>query len=121
MKLTKIQLKLLKVYARYHSESLTVGGMARVCWRSWLVLLLLAALASWLNFWGGWTGGGWVCIGMCFGAILRDVGRFQVLLRTWPALHEVISWERVSELIESNEKKRRLTNRRSQIPTASVR
>ena len=47
---------------------------------------------------------GWLIVGLALGAILGDVGRLQVLLRTWPVLHEVIRWERVAELLNSDEK-----------------
>ncbi len=53
----------------------------------------------------GWLACGWLALHRrLLGAMLRDVNRIISLRRTWPMLHEIISWERVRELLESNEK-----------------
>ncbi len=104
MTLTKIQLKLLKNYERYHADSLTVSGIIRTCLLSWLLLLVSAAIGFWATTAVGVPAAGWLVVGMCAGAFLRDIGRFQVLFRTWPVLREVISWERVRELIQTHDK-----------------
>jgi hypothetical protein len=102
MKPTKIQLKLLRYYERFRAESLTVPDVIRICWRSWLALVVGAIFGYWVAT-AGMPVIGWLVIGMCGGAFLRDIGRFQVLFRTWPVLREVINWERVRELIQTHE------------------
>jgi hypothetical protein len=103
MRLTKHQLKLLRFCDRYHTSRLTLPAILRAFWLEWLLLAVLAGLCSWF-IWAGGPAVGWLYIGACFGAILRDVNRIIALLRTWPTLHEIIRWERVRELLESHEK-----------------
>ena len=103
MKLTKIQLRLLRQYEKFRAGSPTVSGIIRACWLSWLFLLGGAAFGFWVTTAAGMSAVGWFTIGMCAGAFLRDIGRFRVLFRTWPVLREVISWERVRELIQTHD------------------
>ena len=103
MKLTKIQLAWLRQYEKFRAGSPTVSGIIRACWLSWLFLLCGAAFGFLVTNEVGSPAVGWLVIGMCAGAFLRDIGRFQVLFRTWPVLREVISWERVRELIQTHE------------------
>jgi len=103
MTLTKIQLRLLKNYERFRADSLTVSGIIRTCFLSWLLLLGGGAFGFWVATEAGIPAVGWLVVGMCAGAFLRDIGRFQVLFRTWPVLQEIISWERVRELIQTHD------------------
>lgn len=102
MKLTKLQLKILKFYAKYQTERLTLFKIAGAFWLSWLWLLGVLAL-GWFYVWGGWRAFGWVIIGIAIGAFLRDVNRILTLFRTWPALHEVFNWDRLKDLIQPKE------------------
>ena len=47
---------------------------------------------------------GWLYIGIAVGAFCRDIGCFIGVVRSWPVYKEIINWQRVSELLESNEK-----------------
>jgi hypothetical protein len=68
----------------------------------WLLLTGAATASTWF-IWAGWPVATWLLIGMCAGAFLRDIGRIQVFLRTWPMLHAVIDWQRVQKLLSSDE------------------
>lgn len=103
MKLTKHQLKLLKFYERHRTVPLTFTGVMRSYWIPWVLILVLAGISSWF-IWAGWPALGWLYIGACLGAIWRDVNHILVFLRTWPAQHEVIKWERVNDLLTSDGK-----------------
>ncbi|MFO0808893.1 MAG: hypothetical protein U0746_09745 [Gemmataceae bacterium] len=103
MTLTKIQLKVLKSYERHHADWLTISGIIRTCLPSWLLLLVGAAVGFWAMAAVGVPEAGWLVVGMCVGAFVRDVGRCRVLFRTWPVLREVIRWERVRELIQTHD------------------
>lgn len=103
MKPTKRQMQLLRFYARYETKPLTLFCIARAFWLAWLSLLLPIAGGCWL-IWGGLSGFGWLFIGISTGAFLRDIGRILSLSRTWAVMHEIISWERLRELIQSYEK-----------------
>ncbi|HWY32874.1 MAG TPA: hypothetical protein VNX46_19065 [Candidatus Acidoferrum sp.] len=103
MKPTKRQMMLLKFYAKYETKPLTLYCIARAFWIAWLLLLVVPAMGSWF-IWAGWPVIGWVFIGISIGAFLRDVNRILSLFRTWPAIHEIIKWERLRELMQSHEK-----------------
>jgi hypothetical protein len=103
MKLTKRQMMLLSFYAKYETKPLTLFCIARTFWLLWLLLLLPIALGCWLVL-AGLTGYGWLLIGTSIGAFLRDVNRILSLSRTWAAIHEIIKWERLKELLQKDEK-----------------
>lgn len=48
---------------------------------------------------------GWLFIGFFGGAILRDVGHYQVALRKWPITRQILDFKRVAELIEEAHEK----------------
>ena len=102
MKLTRVQRRLLKSCQKFHSEQLTIGRVLRSCLLPWSLLLLLAGYGCWQIASG--EAFGWLLVGLGAGAILRDVGRLQIHFRTWPALREVINWEKVAELLNADEK-----------------
>ncbi len=102
MKPTKRQLMLLKFYAKYEARPLTLFNIARTFWLLWLLLLFPVAAGCWF-IWAGWSGFGWVLIGAAIGAFLRDVNRILSLFRTWGAIHEIINWARLRELVHNSE------------------
>lgn len=101
MKLTKLQFKLLKFYAKYETKPLTLFKIVSAFWLAWPLLLLVPAF-GWWYIWIGWPALGWVFIGVGIGAFLRDVNRILSLLRTWPVLHKIINWELLRELLQNN-------------------
>ena len=102
MKLTKIQRKLLKFYVQHRTTPPSVGSVLRSFAVSWLVLALLAAASTWF-IGAGWPAVAWLFIGTCAGAFLRDIGRIQILFRTWPVLHASLDWQRVQELLSADD------------------
>ena len=106
MTLTKLQLKSLKLYQSWHTGSPIVAGIVRTSVLPWLLLAMGAAIGVLLIL-GGWSEAGWLLIGMCAGAFLRDIGRFRVLFHVWPVHDEVTDWARVKEMIETHEQEQR--------------
>jgi hypothetical protein len=103
MKLTRLQYKALKIYWRYHTAGLSVRQLLRTCWRQWLLLAVLGTL-FYVFLVPAFAAAGWIYVGLCIGAFLRDIGYYQVSFRIWPVSQQIIDWKRVSELIESHEK-----------------
>jgi hypothetical protein len=102
MKLTKTDGKLLTFYMQHRVTPLTLRSVLRSFALSWVVLALMAAATTWF-IWAGWPAVAWLCIGICLGAFLRDIGRIRLLFRSWPLLHAILNWERVQELHASSE------------------
>ncbi len=102
MKLTRLQYKALKIYRRYDTDGFTVGQVLRNCWRQWLLLAAGGAFGYFFVV-PAWPAVGWLYLGLCVGAVLRDIGYYQVAFRIWPVTRQILDWKRVSELIESHE------------------
>lgn len=103
MKLTRLQYKALKIYWRYHTAGLNIRQLLRTCWRQWLLLAVMGVLVC-LFLVPAVPAAGWLYLGVCIGAFLRDIGYYQVSFRIWPLSQQIIDWKRVSELIASHEK-----------------
>jgi hypothetical protein len=67
----------------------------------WLFLGVPTALGVWYT-WESAPWASWFCIGVFAGTLFRDVGRFIALTQSWPVLQDVIRFERVRELLESD-------------------
>ena len=104
MKMTKLQRKTLQFFDLFRSETPTVGRQLRFNWFAWIPLLIIALLGLLLLFTPGFECGGWLWIGLVAGAFFRDIGRFRGLVRVWPVYREIINWQRVKELLETDNK-----------------
>jgi hypothetical protein len=102
MKITKIQRRLLKFYLQHRTTPPSIGSVLRSFAVPWLVLALLAGGSTWF-IWAGWPAIAWLFIGACAGAVLRDIGRIQLLCRTWPVTQTSLDWQRVQELLASDD------------------
>lgn len=69
---------------------------------SWSLLALLAAASTWF-IWAGWPVIAWLYIGVFAGVVLRDIGRIRILSHTWPVFHTVLDWERIQQILASDE------------------
>jgi len=103
MKLTTHQFKVLRVWLRYHRSGYGVGQWFRSCWPSWLVLGVMGALCLVCLVPISMTVG-WMLLGLCVGAFLRDIGYYQVTRRTWSVTDRVIDWKQVEDLVDSHDK-----------------
>src|SRR5687767_3610836 len=103
MKLTRNQIAALRMYLRYHTGGWSLAPCLRANWRRWLLFILLAAGTGWCaaQTWP-WAGG--LAVGICAGALLRDIERLQVSYRTWPVVEEITNWQKVTELLEAYDK-----------------
>ena len=103
MKLTRLQHKVLLSYRGFHTNGWSIPQVLRISWRQSLILLVWAVAGSWyMTQFSPWVGG--LIAGLAAGALLRDIGHFQMAFRIWPVSREIINWQRVAELIESHEK-----------------
>lgn len=101
MNSTSEQLRVLKVWERYHREGLTLGVFLRTAWLPWLMLAGLAAVI-WLLFSERYPQFATLACGVLGGAMLRDVNYFRSSARRWPVIDLVVDWEKVRGLIASS-------------------
>lgn len=103
MQLTPYQYARLKQSQRFHAEGVTGPILVIRHWRFWLVMLLLALLVHFL-FASVTPYLAWIGMGVCIGAMLRELGHIRHIIRIWPVSNEITSWEKVSELIEAHDR-----------------
>ncbi len=104
MKLTKLQKKTLQYFESFSTETPTVIRQMRFNWFAWLPLLIIGVLGLLLLFTPGFECAGWLWIGLVAGAVFRDIGRFRGIVRVWPVYREIIDWQRVKELLKTDDK-----------------
>ena len=104
MKLTRFQKKTLRFLDLFRTKRPTIVRQLRFNWFAWLPLLIIAVLGGVILLTPGFEKAGWLYIGLAVGAFCRDIGRFIGVVRSWPVYQEIINWQRVSELLESNDK-----------------
>ena len=104
--LTRRQRKTLEFYLKYRDEPPTVSGLVAMSIGRWLALIVLtgivfgctlalmmlidASLTVVLFLIG-------LVIGTCLGAAARDAGIFRNFVAVWPALRDVLNWQRIEE------------------------
>jgi hypothetical protein len=103
MKLTKLQRKTLQFLYLFHSKAPTVFRQMGFNWIALLPVFVIAVLGCFVISIPGFENIGWLWIGFAGGAFGRDIGRFRGIVRVWPIYKEITNWQRVSELLESNE------------------
>jgi hypothetical protein len=104
MKLTKLQLKLLRLFYLFRADIPSVSQLLAFNWAAWLPLLAYALFGFLLTSIPEFGPLGWWAVGMGMGAFLRDIGRYRDTGRAWPLYQEIINWEKVSALMEANQK-----------------
>ena len=104
--LTRRQRKTLQFYLKYRDQPPTVSGLVAMSVGRWLALIVLisivfgCALAFMMLMDASLTvvlfllG---LVIGMSLGATARDTGIFRNFVHVWPALHDVLNWQRIEE------------------------
>jgi hypothetical protein len=97
MKLTRLQYKALKIYRRYDPNGFTARQVFRICWKQWLLMAALA-LFSYFFLVPGFPALGWLYVGICGGALLRDFGYYQVAFRMWPVTKQILDWKQLSPI-----------------------
>jgi len=97
MALTKIQRIVLQRYQGYRQQPPTLLGLFRQSWQVEAILIVASALVIWFayNSYVFWAV--YLVAGLLVGALARDVGSFRRFLQVWPALSQVLDWQRVEQ------------------------
>jgi hypothetical protein len=103
MKLTKLQKKTLEFFHSCRSKPPTIGRQLGFNWFAWVPLLVVGVLGCLVLLTPGFEKVGWLWVGLIAGAFARDIGRFRGVVSVWPVYKEIINWQRVSDLLDSNE------------------
>lgn len=104
MKLTSLQYRSLKNNWKFHTEGWSAGMILGLMGWRWLVLAILGLVAGFVG-WRVHPVVSGLAAGICFGAILRDIGTLRMNGRMWPITDEIIDWPRVEELLQLHERR----------------
>ena len=102
MQLTKTQLRFLRIYQQLHRQPPTLGSLLWLGRLGWLSLLPGIAVGVWfiVALPSSFGATGYLVVGMCVGAFLRDLGRSIASVRLWPVIERIVEWQRVDDLAQ---------------------
>ena len=103
MQLTKAQRRNLELYATYHSEPPTFWRLFKLNLARYLVITVLLILLFVLAQVTGTESIALIVSGICLGVLIRDITRFRLFVRVWPATSAVLDWERLDALLGKTE------------------
>ena len=99
MRLTRFQRKTLENYRRFHDTPPSFGRMIMLAWRGLALLIVYFMFLTFISFYAEISSVGFICIGMCVGALSRDLGLFRRYVELWPVLSQVFNWPKINELL----------------------
>jgi len=99
MALTGLQRTLLRRYQGYRSKPPTFLGLLRQSWQVEVILIAASAFGAWYAYHSHLYGAACFIGGLLVGALARDIGIFRRALQVWPALLQVLDWQRVEQVL----------------------
>ena len=100
MSVTKLQRVVLQRYLGYRTKPPTFFGLLRQSWRVEVILIAASALGVWYAYSVHLYGTSCFIGGLLVGALARDAGTFRRVLQAWPALSQVLDWQRVERVLD---------------------
>ena len=99
MALTKLQRIVLHRYQGYRSRPPTFLGLLQQSWQVEAILIAASAIGVWYTYRSHLYGTAYFIGGLLLGALARDVGTFRRVLQAWPALSQVLDWQRMEQVL----------------------
>lgn len=103
MKLTKLQLRTFKQYTEYRSVEPTLLRIMMQGWKACLYIFVFVPAFGCFLIWNEGTSLGWLLIGISVGILSKVIGNVRAFNMVWPALRELIDWEKLNALVQENE------------------
>jgi hypothetical protein len=101
MKPTKSQLKFLRAWLLFHHSGFTFGNWFRLNWKALLIVALLLVFSALIALAIPLVGG--ILFGLYLGTLLRDITYFRIARSRWPAVLDVVNWDRVQQLVDTHD------------------
>jgi hypothetical protein len=102
MKLTKYQLKALRLWLRYYHFGYGFDQWLKGNWKMLFLAAFMMACSVFIMF-AGSAAIGCALFGFFFGTFTRDFTYFRVSRRVWPLTVDVIDWKRVQQLVDAHD------------------
>ena len=100
MALTKLQKIVLQRYQAYRLQPPTFLGLLQQAWEVEVSLIILCGIVVWYAYSSHMYAAAYFIGGLLVGALARDVATFRRVLQIWPALSQVLDWQRVEQVIK---------------------
>ncbi|MBS0204330.1 MAG: hypothetical protein JSS49_15610 [Planctomycetes bacterium] len=100
MQLSPAQRKNLSIWRAFHDEPPTVAELIRLNVRRILILSICFVGPSAIAISDRSYSVAAMGLGMFLGILLRDFGAFRATVHFWPALNDVVDWNRLDELLD---------------------
>lgn len=97
----KTQQQVIKLYRDYRSSPPSLRTLIRRNTGYYLLRIGVAALAIMLAYRLEQPELGFLVLGLLLGAMLRDIGLFMRLTKTWPITASVLDWERIEAMLNA--------------------
>ena len=101
--MTRYQLRILKLYARFQQQPISVLTYLRLNAKSYVVqLIAFVVLTIPVYAWYGMVSIAFMA-SIFAATVLRDVGHFRRAAMIWPAWQQVIDWDKVNAILAESE------------------
>ena len=100
MRLSSQQRRQLQKLREFRESPPTVSALFRDGWRAYLYVTIVGLIGVAFFLWGGWPIASGFFAGMILATVIRDVGWYRRLVRSWPMQREITDWNRVERLLE---------------------
>jgi len=105
MELSAKQVRQLRKTREFRHRAPTVGGYFRSSYKGYLFITLVSGFGIVFFVWAGWPSASSLFAGLLLATVLRDLGWYSRIVRSWPLTREITDWERVDELLMENERR----------------
>lgn len=98
--LSPTQRKYLSSWRAFHDKPPTIAELIRLNVRRFLILSICLVGPSVMAVYDRSYVVAAMGLGVFFGILLRDFGAFRTTVYLWPALNNVVDWNRLNELLD---------------------
>ena len=103
MQLTPIQRIVLQRYLDYQKHGPTFASLMRQSWRAELIVIIVSVLGAWVVYRLHFPAMSYFIVGLMVGALARDAGSFRRVVQIWPAIAQVLDWQRVEQALDKKQ------------------
>jgi hypothetical protein len=103
MQLTTRQRQQLLKLREFHTTPPTISTYVRDGRRASIHIVIVGSIGIGFFLWAGWPVASGFFGGMVLATLVRDVGWYRRIVKSWPLQREVTDWKRVEQLLESSD------------------
>lgn len=101
MQLTTQQRRQLVKLREFRTSPPTISTYVRDGWRASIYIIIVGSIGIAFFLWAGWPVASGLFGGMVLATLVRDIGWYRRIVKSWPLQREITDWTRVEQLLES--------------------